>query len=142
LPKAWTVDRTDKLSVQPSGPGRIDGPVRVQRAGARDVWVQGSFGRATDVQVDGKRVGAISYELNPRGQFVDVGRVVLSRGRHTVSLVRAGGDLHPGNGGSNRLIGPVVLGQESDARRVAELPATAFKRLCGRNLDWVELVQG
>jgi hypothetical protein len=66
---------------------------------------------------------------------------VLQPGRHTVLLVRPRGNLSPGDGGRDRLIGPVVLDPAGDSRAVRKLPNSAWRQLCGRQLDWMESVR-
>jgi hypothetical protein len=142
FPPAWQVDGADPLTLRPAGPGRIDAEVLTRVPGRHRVWVQGSFGRGYRVSVDGKPAGRIEYELNPRGQYGLAGTVALAPGRHNVTIVRGGGDLRPGNGGSNRLLGPVVLSPvASEGRAVRYSRARDPRSLCRRALDWVELVR-
>ena len=69
------------------------------------------------------------------------GGVRLARGRHAVRLDRPGGDLHPGNGGESRILGPIVLaGPEDVSRPVVTVAPARWRSLCGRRLDWVEAV--
>jgi hypothetical protein len=142
FPSAWQVDGADPLTLRPVGPGRIDGEVVTRIAGRHRVWIQGSFGRGYDIRIDGKPAGKIKYELNPRGQYGLAGTVTLAPGRHVVTLVRGGGDLRPGNGGGNRLLGPVALSPVgSEARAVRFSRSRDPRILCRRALDWVELVR-
>jgi hypothetical protein len=137
-PAAWAPDGTDPTNLRPYGPGTLTGRLTVTQPGRYQVWVQGSFGRRITVYVDNERVGAISAQLNGRGQFASPGGAGLSPGRHTIRLVRPSGSLYPGDGGRNRLLGPVVLDPASDSRAVHQLPASDWRSLCGRHLDWVE----
>ena len=143
FPPAWYVDSEDPLSLHPVGPGQIERQVDVRRPGSYELWVSGSFGRGYQVSVDGRRIGDIRYQLNPRGQYGHVGELTLARGRHVVMLARGGGDLRPGNGGANRLLGPVVLSPAAaQSRTVRYIEPRRFEELCGSELDWVELVRG
>jgi hypothetical protein len=103
--------------------------------------VQGSFGRGFSVSIDGHPIGTVRHQLNPRGQFAVAGATALSPGTHTVQLTSPGGDLYPGDGGHNRLLGPVVLDPATDSRAVRLLPAARWRDLCGRRLDWVESIR-
>jgi hypothetical protein len=142
FPPSWTVDPTAPRSLIPNGPGRIEGTLRVPRSGVYTVWLGGSFGRGMRVSVDGRSLGDVSYELDQRGQYERVTDVQLAAGRHELVLLRGGGDLHPGNGGSARRVGPVVLSPVPAARRRIEYsgPSRA-DRLCRLELDWIEVVR-
>jgi hypothetical protein len=58
-----------------------------------------------------------------------------------MTLTRPTGSLFPGDGGRNRLIGPVVLDPATDARVVRTLPSSRYRELCGKRLDWVEAIR-
>ena len=131
------VDADDPLSVRASGSGRATQPLAVPANTFYDVWLQGSFGRETSVAVDGRTIGSVSYELNGRGEFAHIGRARLSRGRHTLTVTRAGGDLRPGNGGG-QLLGPVVMVPASATGPDVVHSARRARELCGARLDWVE----
>jgi hypothetical protein len=140
-PRFWTPDGTDPTNLRPYGAGTLTGAIDVPQGGRYTVWVQGSFGRPVTVSIDGRRVGKVQHELNPRGQSDVAGQVSLGPGRHTILVVRPSGNLYPGDGGRNRLLGPIVLDPASDTRTVRELPATRWHDLCGRRLDWVEAIR-
>ena len=141
LPRFWGVDGTDPTNVRPYGAGTLTGRLDVPAGGRYTVWIQGSFGRPTTVRIDGRRVGSAKHELNPRGQYARLGQVTLSPGAHSIQIARGTGNLYPGDGGRNRLIGPVVLDPSSDTRTVKQLPASRWRDLCGRSLDWVEAIR-
>ena len=140
-PRFWTPDGADPTNLRPYGAGTLTGSLTVATPGRYAVWVQGSFGRGYTVLVDGLRVGQVKNQLNPRGEFGLAGNVELAPGRHTIQLVRPSGSLYPGDGGRNRLLGPVVLDPASDARTVKEIPAAGWRQLCGRRLDWIESIR-
>jgi hypothetical protein len=109
------------------------------------LWVEGSFGRGIKVAVDGREVGGVSYEPGNPGQYLPVGELRLEPGTHTVEILRGGGDLRPGNGGGDQSsanhIGPLVLSPESNERREVQVVAPEqADTLCGRRLDWIEVV--
>jgi hypothetical protein len=140
-PQLWSLDAGDPDVVHASRPGTIAWRARVVRGGRFGVWLEGSFGRKTSVAIDGRPVGAVSYELNGRGQFAYLGEVTLAHGTHAVTLSRSGGDLRPGNGG-DRLLGPLVLSPPLDAQSARQVASSRWRGLCGRTLDWVEAIDG
>jgi hypothetical protein len=140
-PRLWVPDGADPQALRPFGAGTITGTIAVTAPGRYTVWVQGSFGRRVTVRIDGRKVGDVKGELNPRGQSIAAGTITLSPGRHTMTLSRPAGSLFPGDGGRNRLIGPVVLDPTTDTRAVRTLPSSQWRRLCGKRLDWVEAIR-
>jgi hypothetical protein len=140
LPNAWAINASYPHTVHALGPGRITRRFAVSTPTSYGAWLEGSFGRSTEVSIDGKPVGGVSYELNGLGQFAYLGKVTLARGRHVLTLTRSGGDPRPGNGG-DRLLGPVVLSPDTVEGAPVGFAAPARRaRLCGQRLDWVEAV--
>jgi hypothetical protein len=141
LPAGWAPDGVDPLAVRPVGQGRVDVGVTVARRDRYAVWIQGSFGRGVSAAIDGRRIGAVRNELSGRRQYASVGSAELGRGAHEITLMRGGGGLYPGDGGHNRLIGPLVLAPTRDqVRHVQVVPTARWRSLCGQRLDWLEIV--
>jgi len=110
------------------------------------VWIMGSFGRETEVRVDGRPAGAVAYEIANSGAYVALDRIWLTKGIHEIVLERSGGDLRPGNAGgymSHLLnVGPVVLSPVDAGRRAVRLTdARDYRALCSKQLDWLEVVR-
>jgi hypothetical protein len=142
LPPEWFVDPTDTTAIRPIGVGRLEFPIRVPRGGRYELWLEGSFGRAVAVEVDGRRVGEIKDALNNRGVGEFVGAAELDRGSHRVRIFRGGRSLAPGDGGANRLIGPLALAQADPAElAVRTTDPDDWRTLCRRSVDWVEAVR-
>jgi hypothetical protein len=140
-PPYWHPDGADPTNVRAVGAGTLSGAIDVTQPGRYVIWVQGSFDRGFTVVVDGRRVGTLRDQLNPRGQFASAGAVTLAPGRHAIALVRGAGDLRPGDGGRNRLLGPIVLDPASDTPVVRQVPLSRWRDLCGKRLDWVEAIR-
>ena len=133
-------------SIVVAGPGTAAAELYVPRAGRYRLWLEGSFGRRVTVRVDGREVGTVAYEPGNAGQYLPLGTVDLGAGSHGVEIERGGGDLRPGNGGgyiSNVLhIGPLVFSPpENEDRRVRWAEPREAETLCGRRVDWIELVR-
>jgi hypothetical protein len=58
-----------------------------------------------------------------------------------VRVVRPGDNLAPGDGGTQRQLGPVFLQSTADDRAVRFVAARDYRTLCGKRLDWVEIVR-
>jgi hypothetical protein len=142
-PPDWGLVDGDPNSIIPRGvAGTVVGNVHIPTAGRYAVWAEGTFDRALDVVIDGKRVGRLGpRELGPPGQFVPAGRTELPTGSAQVKIVRGTDNLSPGDGGNGRLLGPLVLQPSGDQPRVQYIDPANVRQLCGRRLDWVEIVR-
>jgi hypothetical protein len=136
---AWGVDPEERGAVLPNAPGHASGVLRLRSSANYAVWVQGDFPRPVQVRVDGRLVGSVSGSDTP-GQWMQAASVRLAAGPHTVSVSRAGGHRHlaPGEW-SIGTIGAAALQRET-SERMETLPVSRWRRLCGRTVDWVELV--
>jgi hypothetical protein len=132
-------------AVSLDGPGELRGTIEVQRAQRFEVWMEASVSRAVEVKVDGRRVGAVADHLNNAGAYLPVGDVRLDRGAHEIAIRMGGDTLAPGDGGSSlglRQVGPLVFRPADDPRRaVRTIAPRDHAELCGRSLDWVEIVR-
>ena len=112
----------------------------VPAAGAYDVWLKGNFGRALTVTIDGRRVGSVAGQTGNEGNYARPLRVELAPGSHLLTLERGGGSLRPGDATPSMLSRVVFEPARQGAPAVRELPAEQWGRLCGRPVDWVEVV--
>jgi hypothetical protein len=140
-PANWPVSPGSPEDLVQIGPGKVSGPVTTE-AGRFDVWLRGSVERAVHIRVDGREVGVARSAISPRRSPIHVGTVTLEGGEHTVDVVVGGGSLAPGDGGIDRLVGPVALTPAGDPTNVPvqTVPADQWRSLCGRSLDWAEVV--
>jgi hypothetical protein len=123
------------------GPGRLETSIRVHAAGSYELWLGGDVDRPMHVLVDGHQVGAPSAESGDDGNVIDVARVRLSAGSHSIELLRYGGDLRPDDAGSTLIDGIVLesVGAGAESETVQSIAPSAWRSLCGQPLDWLEL---
>jgi hypothetical protein len=146
--RAWQRYEAYPRSVVPNGSGVVTDSVYIHRTGRYRVWFEGSFARKVEVEIDGRDMGGAASEFGNAGQYVTVkDGVLMRRGRHHVRLVRGGSGLAPGDGAGARAslvhMGPLVFSPpENEARRLQVLPPSRARQLCGRPLDWIEVVTG
>jgi hypothetical protein len=118
-------------------PGHVSGSLSVS-GGRYTAWLEGSLGRPVSVTIDGRRAGS-AQGINTPGAWLRAGRVELAPGRHRVEVSRPGGGLAPGDGAHSTL-GALALVADGNPRLLQVEPQEAG-RLCGRPLDWVEVVE-
>ena len=141
-PPNWGLVSGDPYSlIMRQDPGAVTGTIRVARAGTYQVWLQGSFSQRLPIWIDNHQIGSVAYELGPPGQTVRVGTMTVTAGEHAVKILRPGNDLTPGDGGEQRLLGPLMLVSDSTPPPVSEIDPGQARSLCGRTLDWLEVVR-
>jgi hypothetical protein len=123
-------------TIVPGTPGGASATKQVS-GGRYRVWMYGASGRRINGFIDGRKVGSFE-QVNSPGQWNDVATVTLSRGEHRLRMERPGGSLAPGDGYEGRL-GPMVL-QPLAPERLEQVQPSDARTLCGRKLDWVEIV--
>jgi hypothetical protein len=138
LPRGWASNTSG--DVVPSGEGTLEFSVNVPAAGPYGFWLGGSFRDRLELSADGRPVEAQRNQLNNSGQYTPLGSVPLARGRHRITLRYGGPDLHPGSGGAQFPIGPLVLSTTTADLPVTYVSPRAARSLCGKNLDWVEAI--
>lgn len=124
----------------PSNSLALTATADVPRAGRYQVWLGGEISERLNVLVDGRRVGSVAYEVERPGQFVRVGQLALEPGEVSVQIVRAGTNLEPGSGHIDYLW-PVALVPETTPPAVGQITPERARSLCGRQLDWIEIVR-
>jgi hypothetical protein len=141
-PNNWGLVDGDPYALIPRRePGAIVGAIQVQGAGRYQAWLQGSFSRQIQLWIDGRRVGSKAFELGPPDQVVPIGELDLRAGAHEVVIVVPEDNLAPGVERTNQTLGPLMLAPPSDIEQVRELDPAGARSLCGRSLDWIEIVR-
>ena len=137
FPGAWATNGSDEV-IYPED-GVLEAEVPVGRSGRYSLWVGGSIYERATTEVDGERIGTESGLINNPGQYVELGRTSLDRGRHEVRVSFSGSELAPGADLGPFGIGPVVVGRPaSSSGPVLNVPASEYRSLCGTPLDWIE----
>jgi hypothetical protein len=140
-PPNWGLVGGDPFSLIPRDqPGTAAGKVRFSVDGTYEIRVEADISQRLQIFVDGRHVGSVAYELAPPGQIEPAGRVTLTAGQHTVEVVRPPDNLTPGDGGTMRALGPVMFVRGSAQPSVEQIAPARARSLCGRSLDWLEIV--
>jgi hypothetical protein len=144
-PAGWRIDGGDPSSLDVVGGGTVAGTLHLPAGGRFALWLGGSFGRPFEVTIDGRRIGRVGDGLSGRGEYAELRTdVALAAGDHAVRIARAGGALGPGSGdGASRRLGPLVAvpAGSGGAPEVRFTAPSGWRALCGRPLDWIEVVR-
>ena len=143
LHPAWAESRDGLLM---SRPGRLEATFTVPHAGLWDLWLQGEIMPAVGVSVDGRPLASIAGQLTGVATDPDTMaplRVRLTAGVHRLTIARGSSSpLAPGSGGSAILdsifLTPVGAGGQATLHVT---PAARWRSLCGRALEWIEVVR-
>jgi hypothetical protein len=134
-PAEWSAGRG---ALVPTGAGTIEASVEVPKGGRYGVWLEGSFRDRLEASMDGRRIFAGRNQLDHFGQYTLLSEVELARGAHRIALRYSGPDLHPGSGGPQFQMGPIVLSTTTADLPVMYVRPVDARTLCGKSLDWVE----
>jgi hypothetical protein len=140
-PAPWAHDSASR-TLWPNTPGTAIAQINVYGNQDYKLWLGGSFSRGFEVSLDGRNVGRVKDELLSIGGYAPVADVYLTPGIHVFALTYPHSDLTPGSG-DNQQTSLTAISLQPLSRPSATLltvaPAQA-RSLCGRSLDWVELV--
>jgi hypothetical protein len=140
-PAPW-VHESAARALWPNTPGTAFAQIRVFGNQTYALYLGGSFSRGFEVSVDGRRVGRVKDMLLSIGGYAPVADVFLTPGVHMFALTYPHSDLTSGSG-DNQQTNLTAITLEPLRRPPAQLleaaPARA-RSLCGRPLDWIELV--
>jgi hypothetical protein len=126
--------------------GALTASFLVPYSGRWRVWLEGQYMPGTLVRVDGRKLVAFSGRVDGDVIVNDtVGPVglPLPAGLHTVTVELLRSILAPGDGGTAEL-SSIFLTPAADgsAPVLREMPAAAWRSLCGTPLQWAELLRG
>jgi hypothetical protein len=150
-PATW-IHNAPGASLEATTPGTAVGHIAIPSSQRYELFLGGSFGRGFEVRVDGRKVGRVKNELAGFTALVPVAEVYLTAGIHKFEYTYPHADLTPGSG---ETIGAGVFASDvrftslnavvlqplqfPPSELISASPAEA-SRLCGRPLEWVEVV--
>jgi hypothetical protein len=125
-------------------PGTLRLEFRLPRAGMWELWLRGDVMRRLRIAIDNRPLGSLAGQLGGNtlvGNTLTPLPMRLSAGAHTLTITRAGASLDPGDGGAAVLssISLTPTGPSGEPMLRA-LPTYRWRSLCGRPLQWVELL--
>ncbi len=99
--------------------------------------------RGFDVSVDGRSVGQVTNQIFDIDGYAPVAKLRLTAGSHTIDLTYPKPDIWlPGTGDNhNTMLSAIVLQPlRSPPTRMLTVAPSNARALCGRSLDWIEVV--
>ncbi len=119
------------------GDARVD--VTIPAAGRYSVWLGGSIHGPLSVRV-GSTEWRVRNQIQEAEQYVPIGVVDLGAGVKSFDIHYPGADWLPGSGAPPDVVGPLVVAPVQAAAPLVRVSAAAARSLCGRTLDWIEVV--
>jgi hypothetical protein len=120
--------------------GTLTTSIDVAAAGEYEFWLRGWVRGTVRVLVDGVQVGQLSQQLNQYENYSSLGVGEISAGRHELQLEYSAPWFAPGVGGSSDAVDPLVMSPVPTTTDVVQVPAADYQSLCGKQLDWLEVV--
>ena len=141
-PPAWVPVSYQPGSIVPRGSGSEFVDLDIPRGGRYTVWLGGSLRKRVTVFIDGREAGSAVGTLDPSSGYFALGEVDLTRAHHRIELRYGGPELRPGSGGEPFAMGPLTLSTTNADLPIRYVDPAQAHSLCGKNLDWIEAVQG
>lgn len=129
-------------AVVPTRAGAVTVRVAVPRSARYALWTKGSYPGHLEVLIDGREVASGRAFINGYADLASpLGSVDLTRGEHSVRVVYSRPFWQPGAAAGPFALGPLylTLDEAADAR-IEEIPAEEAGSLCGRRLDWAQVM--
>jgi hypothetical protein len=126
----------------PTGAGDVEATLEVRTAGRYRVWMGGYTPGSLTITIDGRTVGSLDHRIELPGQYFPLDSVQLAAGRHAVVLHYIRPLLQPGStsGVAKLPMGPVIISTDTENLPVERLRPDQAHSLCGKSLDWLEIV--
>jgi len=141
-PGTW-IHELESHTLIPKTPGQAISHIAVASPETYELWLQGSFARGFEVSVDGHGVGEVKNQLSAFGGWVPVARVALAPGVHTFTLTYPHAGLAAGSGDNEfTSLSAIALQPQSPRSELIDVAPRQAATLCGRPLDWIEIVTG
>ncbi|MGH2833204.1 MAG: hypothetical protein ACRDK2_10565 [Solirubrobacteraceae bacterium] len=139
-PAKW-IHNDQSHSLIPTVPGKATSEIGVASAGTYELWLGGSFARGFEVSVNGVYIGTVENQLSSVDGYVHLIDLPMSGGRYQFAFTYPHSNLSPGSGlAEYTSLSSIILQPKSPAGELISVAPGQATRLCGRPLDWIEVV--
>jgi hypothetical protein len=140
-PSGWLPDPSTN-ALYPTSAGDVTATLNVTAAGRYRVWMGGYTPGSLTITIDGHRVGSLDHRIELPGQYFPLDGIDLTAGQHSVVLHYSRPLLQPGSTSGVALLpmGPVIVSEDTENLPVERLAPSRARSLCGKSLDWIEVV--
>lgn len=139
-PGRW-IHNVESRTLTPTVPGAAITHIRVSGGETYELWLGGTFARGFEVSVDGHYVGRVKDQLSSVDSYVHLINLSLAAGLHEFMLTYPHADLTPGSGLAEYTnLSAIVLQPQNPASELISATPEQAGGLCGRPLDWIEIV--
>lgn len=140
-PVGWVPDPATN-ALYPTSGGDLSTTLDVTVSGRYRVWMGGYTPGALKITVDGHPVGSLAHRIELPRQYFPLDWIHLAAGQHTVVLHYTRPVLQPGSTSGVALLpmGPVIFSRDTENLPVTRVPPNHARSLCGKSLDWLEVV--
>jgi hypothetical protein len=150
-PGAWLHEPTSH-SLLATTPGTASGGIAVPTTQTYELFLGGSFGRGFEVKVDGQKIATVKDQLTGFLSDIPVAKLHLTKGVHHFEYTYPKADATPGNGETlgtgewapaarwTTLSSIILQPLDYPSSELISVSPSEASRLCGRPLEWVEIV--
>jgi hypothetical protein len=143
-PRTWYHNKPGHYLI-PYAPGTAVAHMMVPTTQEYEFWLGGSFTRGFQVSVNGRPIGQAKDQIFDIDGYVPMARLYLKAGISTVDITYPSADIWTPGTGNNvyTMLSAIALQplQFPQERMLTASPEDA-DTLCGRPLDWIEIVRG
>jgi hypothetical protein len=108
-------------------------------AGRYRLWTQGEFARGFRYRLGAQVLGDVSDDLGPTSGWRYVGRADVLAGEVELTMTGLGRPWWQSGSRREDVAGQLAFEPATQRHRVVSVPGAKARRLCGRQLDWIEI---
>ena len=140
LPAGWSKGSSPGSVIAPNS-GQLSMKTIIEKSGDYLIWLGGSFRGRSEITIDQNQKYSWSSQINHPASFTQMGKIFLTSGEHNIQLNYSNPLFMAGAGGAPFEFGPITLSTTSADTPVIKIKSNQIKTICGKNLDWIEIVQ-
>jgi hypothetical protein len=109
------------------------------KPGRYEAWIEGSFGTGVRLLARKTQIGEARSDLGFHDGYQLLGPVTVRKRNPEFGYLGPDRPWYLSGSRRDNLVGPVVFARTPSTRRIEQVDADDVSRLCGEELDWIEL---